>query len=151
LMVADPCQKKVTTTADPRCGFRRSNPLANSNRGATARSFREPALVSNATAAGASLGVTGAMLNGALVPVRPGALAASVYWFPARSMLRPEKVATPFTAVTVLVPESVPPPGFAPNATVMSPLKVETRLPALSCAVTCTGGEIVLPALVLLG
>src|SRR5439155_26788180 len=36
--------------------------------------------------------------------------------------LSPLKVATPPAAVTVAVPASVPPPGFAPSATVTLPL-----------------------------
>src|SRR6266550_5097028 len=53
-------------------------------------------------------------------------------------MLSVEKVATPFTAVTLLVPASVPPPGLAPSATVIVPVKVVTTLPDASRAATCT-------------
>src|SRR5881628_255458 len=66
-------------------------------------------------------------------------------------MLRFEKVATPFTAVLVVVPESVPPLGFVPSAMVIVPLKLVTVFPASSCAATCTAGEMVLPAVVLVG
>src|SRR6267378_1280028 len=66
-------------------------------------------------------------------------------------MLRVEKVATPFTAVTILVPESVPPAGLVPSAMVIEPPKLVTVTPASSCAATRTAGEIVLPAMVLLG
>src|SRR5438876_143872 len=38
-------------------------------------------------------------------------------------MLRFEKVATPFTAATLVVPERVPPPGLVPIATVTVPVK----------------------------
>ena len=38
-------------------------------------------------------------------------------------------VATPFTAATVLVPDSVPPPGLVPIATVMLALLDVTVLP----------------------
>ena len=86
-----------------------------------------------------------------VAPVSPVAVAVSVYPLPARSMLRFEKLATPFTAATLLVPDSVPPLGFVPRATVMVPLKVASVLPAPSRAATCTGGEIVLPAVALLG
>src|SRR5215471_9736646 len=55
----------------------------------------------------------GATLNGALtMPLRPDVLAAIVYPMPVLLMLRPEKVATPAVAVTIVVPDSVPPPGF---------------------------------------
>src|SRR5216117_2185874 len=66
-------------------------------------------------------------------------------------MLKFENVATPFTGVAVVVPERVPPPGFAPSAMVIVLLKVATVFPASSWAATCTAGEIVLPAVVLLG
>src|SRR2546425_257438 len=66
-------------------------------------------------------------------------------------MLRSEKVATPFTAVTIVVPESVPPLGFVPRATVIEPVKPATVFPASSCAATWTGGEMALPAVALLG
>src|SRR5947208_7687252 len=60
-------------------------------------------------------------------------------------MLSVEKVATPLTAVTLVVPASVPPPGFAPSATVIVPVNVVTTLPDASRAATCTAG-IVCPA-----
>src|SRR5438128_2427624 len=41
-------------------------------------------------------------------------------------MLRLENVATPFTAATLVVPASVPPPGFAPIATAMVPVNPDT-------------------------
>ncbi len=66
-------------------------------------------------------------------------------------MLRPENVATPPTAATVVVPESVPPPGFAPSATVTLPVKPVAVFPCPSSAVTCTAGVIAAPATVLLG
>src|SRR2546426_230556 len=66
-------------------------------------------------------------------------------------MLRSEKVATPFTAVTIVVPESVPPLGFVPRATVIEPVKLATVFPASSCAATCTAGAIVLPAVASFG
>jgi hypothetical protein len=66
-------------------------------------------------------------------------------------MLRPANVATPFTAATVAVPESVPPPGLVPRATVMFAAKVGSVFPSASCAATCTAGVIEAPATVLVG
>src|SRR5438105_15080727 len=54
-------------------------------------------------------------------------------------------------ALTVFVPDSVPPLGFAPSAIVIVPLKLPATLPEASRAVTCTAGEIALPAVALLG
>src|SRR5205809_623615 len=51
-------------------------------------------------------------------------------------MLNVENVATPLTAFTLVVPERVPPPGFAPIATVISPLYPVTMLPDSSRAAT---------------
>src|SRR2546427_13223208 len=69
-------------------------------------------------------------------------------------MLKSEKVATPFTAVTVLVPDRVPgmskPPLFAVGI-VPRPLKRATGLPRASSAVTFTGGRIVMNGSVVLG
>src|SRR5258705_6072842 len=58
-------------------------------------------------------------------------------------MLRFENVATPLTAVTVFVPDSVPGrsvPPLWPMAIVTEPLKLVTRLPPASSAVTWTAG-----------
>src|SRR6266853_689655 len=66
-------------------------------------------------------------------------------------MLRVEEVATPFTAVTIFVPESVPPLGFVPRATVTEPVKLGSVVPASFWAATFTAGEIGLPATVALG
>src|SRR6185503_404862 len=69
-------------------------------------------------------------------------------------MLRSENVATPFTAVTVLVPDSVPgatKPPLCPMAIVTWPLKLETRLPRASSTVTCTAGWIARSGSALLG
>src|SRR5438034_273574 len=66
-------------------------------------------------------------------------------------MLRPGKVVTPATAVTVVVPESAPFPGFAPNATVTWAVKLGSVFPRASWAVTCTAGVIAAPAVVLVG
>src|SRR5439155_1112606 len=67
------------------------------------------------------------------------------------SMLRPANVATPFVAATVVVPDSVPPPGFAPSVTTTFAVKPGSVLPSASCAVTCTAGVMAAPAAVLLG
>src|SRR5690348_13008054 len=64
---------------------------------------------------------------------------------------RPGNVATPLTAATVAVPDSVPPPGLLPSATVTFPVKLVTVLPRLSCVVTCTDGVIAAPATTLDG
>src|SRR4029077_15063749 len=57
----------------------------------------------------------GVIVNALLVAAAtPPPEAARVYTAPTLSMLRPGNVATPFTAATVAVPESVPPPGLAP-------------------------------------
>ena len=66
-------------------------------------------------------------------------------------MLNLEKVATPATAATVVVPEMVPPAWFVPIATVTVPVKVGTRLPLTSSAVTSTGGAMCAPAAAALG
>jgi hypothetical protein len=60
-------------------------------------------------------------------------------------MDRLPNVATPLTATTLSVPESVPPPGFVPIATVTSALP-PTKLPLASWSRTVTGGEIEEPA-----
>ena len=64
------------------------------------------------------------------------------------SIERFEKVATPDEAVTVVVPDKVPLPGFVPIAIVTLEVAVVTVLPKLSCTVTCTAGEIATPAVV---
>jgi hypothetical protein len=66
-------------------------------------------------------------------------------------MLRALKVATPAVAVTVVVPESVPPAGLNPRATVTVPPKLGTVFPSASRALTCTAGVIVAPASVGVG
>src|SRR5439155_335541 len=60
-------------------------------------------------------------------------------------MLNVENVATPFTAVTLVVPDSVPPPGFAPSATVINPVKPVTTFATSSVADPLTS-RIVCPA-----
>src|SRR5512133_302728 len=66
-------------------------------------------------------------------------------------MDRLENVATPADADTMLVPESVPPPGLVPMATVMLAVELVTVLLTASCTVTCTAGEIATPAMALIG
>src|SRR5436189_34727 len=66
-------------------------------------------------------------------------------------MLSPEKLATPATAATVLVPDKVPVLGFVPIATVIFPVNPVAVLPLPSWAVTSTAGVIAVPAVVVLG
>src|SRR5690242_8478553 len=66
-------------------------------------------------------------------------------------MDRLENVATPLTAATVAVPESAPPPGLVPIATVGRAAGRGRVLPNASCTVTCTAGEIATPAVALDG
>src|SRR5688572_2043184 len=66
-------------------------------------------------------------------------------------MDRLENVATPFTTATVEVPDSVPPPGLVPIATVMLAVELVTVFPNASCTATCTAGAIDAPALALAG
>src|SRR3954463_3099966 len=61
------------------------------------------------------------------------------------------KVATPPTAATVVVPDSVPPPGLVPMATVMLAVELVTALPNASCTVACTAGLMALPAVAFVG
>src|SRR4051794_34639387 len=61
-------------------------------------------------------------------------------------MERVEKVGTPATAATVAVPDSVPPPGLVPMATVMFAVELVTVLLNVSCTVTCTAGAMDTPA-----
>src|SRR4051812_8278388 len=63
-------------------------------------------------------------------------------------MLRLENVATPFTAATDVVPESVPPEGFVPIAMVTVSVAVVTVLPLASWIVTWTAGLIAAPTAV---
>src|SRR3954464_4839433 len=66
-------------------------------------------------------------------------------------MERLETVATPPTADTEVVPDSVPPPGLVPIATRMLAVELVTVLLKASCTVTCTAGETATPALALEG
>src|SRR5213075_2624901 len=64
---------------------------------------------------------------------------------------RLEKLATPFTADAVVVPDSVPPPGLVPMATVTLALELVTVLPKASCTATCTDGAMAAPAMAVVG
>src|SRR6266536_4988346 len=66
-------------------------------------------------------------------------------------MLKLRKAATPATALTVVVPTSVPAAGLVPIATVTAPLKDVAVLPSPSRTVTSTRGVMVAPAVALLG
>src|SRR5678815_3219119 len=66
-------------------------------------------------------------------------------------MERLEKLATPDDASTVVVPESVPPPGLVPMATVTLAVELVTVLPNVSSTATSTAGLIDAPAVALLG
>src|SRR2546427_309424 len=63
-------------------------------------------------------------------------------------MLRSANVATPATAATDAVPESVPVPGLFPIVSVTAPAKPVAVFPCASCAVTRTAGVIAAPAAV---
>src|SRR5689334_12218701 len=67
-------------------------------------------------------------------------------------MLKSENVATPFTTVTVRVPERVPAasvPPLCPIAIVTVPVKLGTAFPSASVTVTCTAGMVVSGSVVL--
>src|SRR4051794_29170523 len=66
-------------------------------------------------------------------------------------MDRLEKVATPALADTVVVPDSVPPPGLVPIATVMLAVEPVTVFPNASCTATCIAGLIATPAVAVVG
>src|SRR5438552_1464582 len=65
-------------------------------------------------------------------------------------MLSPGNVATPATAATVVVPESVPLPGFAPSATGTLPVKPVAVFPCPSRADEHTAGVLSAADIVLL-
>src|SRR3990170_3989236 len=66
-------------------------------------------------------------------------------------MLKSANVATPATAVAVVVPERVPPARLVPSATVTVPANEASVLPGASCAATRTAGAIAAPAAVVPG
>src|SRR5439155_770718 len=82
---------------------------------------------------------------------RPIAVELSAYLEPDLSSASVEKLATPFTVATVVVPLSVQPPGLEPSTTVTFPVKPGTGFPAGSSAVTWTAGLIAAPATVVDG
>src|SRR3989441_733693 len=94
--------------------------------------------------------VPGVMSNAALVAL-PAPVAVSVYPGPALLIDRLVKLATPPAAATVAVPDSVPPPGFVPIATVIFPVNPVAVLPLPSSALTWTAGVIAAPAVVVVG
>src|SRR5205809_933467 len=61
-------------------------------------------------------------------------------------MLRFAKVATPLTGLPIAVPESAPPPGLDPMASVTRLAAVVTTRPEASWIPTCTAGVICAPA-----
>ncbi len=66
--------------------------------------------------------------------------------------LRSPKLATPFTAATVVVPPSVlPAPEVPPNATVTLPVNPGTAFPSGSSAVTWSAGASAAPAVAVVG
>src|SRR5689334_1200590 len=81
----------------------------------------------------------------------PSALATSVYPVPTLSIDRLENVATPFTAPTDTVPDSVPAPGLVPIASVTVPFTEVTVFPEASWKATFTAGAMGLPAEVFTG
>src|SRR5205809_636788 len=90
------------------------------------------------------------MLTAALV-VLPAPAAVTLLPYTTLSRSSPEKLATPATAATVLVPDKVPVLGFVPIATVMFPVNPVAVLPLASWAVSWTAGVIAAPATVLVG
>src|SRR5256885_14558857 len=66
-------------------------------------------------------------------------------------MVRPQKLATPPTAAWVGVPDSAPPPGLLPMASVTFAANPVAVFPKLSRAVTWIAGVIAAPAGVLPG
>src|SRR5437773_1877412 len=92
----------------------------------------------------------GVMLNAALV-VLPARSDERRVGDAGLSLRSPEKLATPATAATVLVPDKVPVLGLVPIAPVMFPVISLAVLPLASWAVTSTAGVIAAPAVVVLG
>ena len=61
------------------------------------------------------------------------------------------KVATPLTALTVVVPLRLPPLGFVPIATVIDAVLLVTVFPRPSTTFTATAGLMLLPAIEFVG
>ena len=55
-------------------------------------------------------------------------------------------MATPLTTLAVVAPESVPPPGLFPSATLTDPVAPVTVFPKLSCTATFTSRGNATPA-----
>jgi hypothetical protein len=92
------------------------------------------------------------MLNDELVaPVKPADVAVRVYPVPPLLIERLEYVATPDDAAVLVVPESVPPPGFVPIATATVADEDVTVFPRLSVTATVTAGLIDTPAVAVVG
>src|SRR5437868_2594237 len=119
----------------------------------TAGAMAVPATALAGWTANANLAAAaGLMVNAELdAPVSAPEAAVSVYPTPALSMDRLEKVATPPTAATVVVPDSVPPPGLGQIAAEVLAVEPGTRLPNATCTVTCTAGATATPAVALDG
>ena len=86
-----------------------------------------------------------------VAPVNPVAAAPSVYPAAALFSVRVPNVATPATALTVVVPPSVLPPGFAASAIVTALVAVVTVLPAPSRTRTVGAGVMANPAVTVVG
>src|SRR3989442_12708275 len=67
-------------------------------------------------------------------------LSCGLYRSPALSIFRFANVATPFTAFTGALPESVPPAGLLSMAMATAPVKLVTVFPDASRAATVTAG-----------
>jgi hypothetical protein len=95
----------------------------------------------------------GATSKAALVPVIAPDAARSVYPVPLLSMLRSSKTATPATAVTDWVPDSVAPSVPVPVVmdTMTAPAKFTSTLSWSSRASTSRAGVIAAPAVAALG
>src|SRR5256885_17272219 len=83
------------------------------------------------------IAAAGVMSNAALVvPLRSEARAVSVKLVPAVLRLKSAKLATPFTAATLVPPASTPPGGLLASPTAMAPVELGTRLPHACRALT---------------
>src|SRR5207247_8102040 len=92
------------------------------------------------------------MLNALLVAgVSVPEVALSVSPVPSESIVRFANVATPFTAFTGALPESVPPAGLLSMAMATAPVKLLTVSPDASRAATVTAGVIATPTCVVPG
>src|SRR6266853_491088 len=108
-----------------------------------------PGCVPNTSWVAAPAVTSNALLAALASPVE---LPVSQYPVPALLTVTSPKVATPFTAATVVVPPSVrPAPEVPPNATVTLPVKPGTGFPSGSSAVTCNGGASGTPAVTVVG